>query len=187
MLDVDRVCRELTDAGITGVASFRKRLHANRGCKAVVEGLLLEARTAHMLRRSGCSVEIRERPDLEVALGDHLFFAEVTHFRRKVQDDLDEEKLRAAGDLLVKYGDTVPEEGRAAWDQLVQVANDKVAQYCVGSPNVLVVHSRSPNCIDDISAARAVSKIDSICPNGREARAQEAQRAVADQRGSECE
>jgi hypothetical protein len=163
MVDVDAVCRELERAGVTGVDGFRKRLHDNRGCQAVVEGLLFEARTALRYRRVECAVEMRDRPDLEVTLRQHLFFAEVTHFRRKRQDDEDDARLLAATDLLVPYGDTTCTEGKAAWDQLVEVAGKKADQYRAGSPNVLVVNSCTANCIDEVITPTAICGIDSIC------------------------
>jgi len=163
MVDVDGVCRKLDEAGVTGVSGFRKKLQDNRGCDAVVDGLLLEARAAMRFRQSGCGVEMGDRPDLKVASGGCVFFAEVTHFRRKLQDDVDDAALLAATDLLVPYGDTAATEGKQAWDQLVDVARKKVDQYRAGSPNILVAYSHSPNCVDEAIVPTSIASIESIC------------------------
>jgi hypothetical protein len=128
-----------------------------------LEGLLFEASIAIMFRNANCSVEMRDSPDLEVMLGTHRFFAEVTHFCRKRQDDVDDAKLSAATGLLVPYGDTVPTEESSAWDQVVAVACKKVAQYRPDGPNVLVINSCSANSIDELIVPTAIDKIDEIC------------------------
>lgn len=163
MGDIDGLCCQLESAGVTGVAGFRTKLVDNRGCGVVLESLVFEASTALMFRSAGCSVEMRDSPDLEVTLGAHRFFAEVKHFRRKAQDDIDDERLAEATSLLVPYGDTVPTEGSAAWDQVVAVACKKVAQYRPDAPNVLVINSSSANCIDDLIVPTAIHEIDDIC------------------------
>jgi len=163
MGDIDGLCCQLESAGVTGVGGFRTKLVDNRGCGVVLESLVFEASTALMFRSAGCGVEMRDSPDLEVTLGAHRFFAEVKHFRRKAQDDIDDERLAEATDLLVPYGDTVPTEGSAAWDQIVAVACKKVAQYRPDAPNVLVINSSSANCIDDVIVPTAICNIDLLC------------------------
>jgi len=163
MLDVESVCQCLAAAGVGGIDGFRAKLISNRACAPVFQDLLFEARTALMFARAQCSVSMRESPDLEVTLGAHRFFAEVTHFRRKRQDDVDDERLSEASSLLVPYGDTVPTEGSAAWDQVAAVACKKVLQYRPDVLNVLVINSSSANCIDEAIIPTAIDKIDEIC------------------------
>jgi len=163
MVDIDRICNRLADAGVAGVAQFRSKLTSNYGCEPVVMALLFEAKTALMFAGARCGVEMRESPDLEVTLGAHRLFVEVKHFRRKPQDDIDDERLRGATSLLLPYGDTHPAEGRDAWDQVADVACRKVHQYQRDVPNVLVINSSSPNCIDELIIPTAVNRIDKIC------------------------
>lgn len=163
MVDIDRICSVLADGGVTGVEQFRLKLVNNHGCEPVVMSLLFEAKTALMFARARCGVEMRESPDLDVTLGAHRLFAEVKYFRRKSQDDIDDERLRGATSLLLPYGDTRPTEGEDAWDQVADVACRKVCQYQQGVPNVLVINSSSPNCIDEVIIPTAVAKIDEIC------------------------
>jgi hypothetical protein len=163
MVDVESVCQHLAAAGVAGIDGFRAKLISNRGWAPVFQDLLFEASTALMFARAHCSVSMRESPDLEVTMGAHRFFAEVKHFRRKRQDDIDDQQLSEASSLLVPYGDTVPSEGSAAWDQVAAVACKKVLQYRPGVPNVLVINSSSANCIDEVIIPTAIDKIDEIC------------------------
>ena len=63
------------------------------------------------------------------------------------------------GDELVPYGDTVPLEGKPACEQVYNVAKSKISQYKQNAPNILVVGSSSPNCIEDVDIMTAVEMV----------------------------
>jgi hypothetical protein len=149
----------LERAGATNISIYIEKLCANCTNHDHFEDLLFEGRTALMLLMKGFSVDMRESPDLSVQLAGDQFYAEVKHFRLKEQDKLDEANMRATEDLLVPYGDTVPSEGEAAWVQVVNVAKSKTKQYRENSPNILVIGSSSPHCIDDVIIPTAINII----------------------------
>ena len=113
-----------------------------------------------MFQESGFQVTIRESPDLHLSLSGKELFAEVKHFREKEQDRLDEERLSAATDLFVPYGDTVPLEGKEAWRQVFEVAQNKVTKCGDSSPLIVVLCSSSEHCIEDTEVLTAVHHID---------------------------
>jgi len=160
---IEAVCKRLLDASVSGIDLFRHKLKNNWKCEAVREALLLEAKSALMFTAADCQVRMRESPDLEVAFGGSIFFAEVKHFRRKLQDDLDDERLSKATGLLVPYGDTVPTEGSNPWEQVMAVASKKTPQYRPNVSNVLLINSSSANCIDDAIVPTAIDMIDALC------------------------
>ena len=84
-----------------------------------------------MFLRNGWHVEMRERPDLMLERDGDIIYAEVKHFHRKLQDQLDEQAMNAEtqDDLLMPIGDTVDLEGAPAWRQIADVAAKKISQY----------------------------------------------------------
>lgn len=154
----------LERAGATNISIYIEKLCANCTNRDHFEDLLFEGRTALMLLMNGLSVDMRESPDLSVQLAGDQFYAEVKHFRLKEQDKLDGANMEATEDLLVPYGDTVSSEGEAAWFQVVNVAKSKTKQYRENSPNILVIGSSSPHCIDDVIIPTAINIIaEEVC------------------------
>jgi hypothetical protein len=101
--------------------------------------------------------------DLALELDGGQLWAEVKHFRLKPQDLLDNAKMSEVGDILVPYGDTVPLEGKPAWEQVFNVAKSKIRQYKENASNILVIESDS-DCIDDVIISTAGNMVDeAIC------------------------
>src|SRR4030042_1464672 len=128
---------------------------------------LLEGRAALMLRQAGFGVTLREAPDLALEFNSEQLYAEVKHFRLKKQDLIDNAKMSEPGNILVAYGDTVPLEGKPAWEQVYNVAKSKISQYKLHAPNILVIESSSPNCIDDLVIPTAVDVINKDVYSGK--------------------
>ncbi len=133
----------LRAAGARDVDAYEKTVRNNSGNESQVLNFLSEAITALMFLEQG-DVLMRDKPDLFVTLRGESFYAEVKHFNRKEQDDLDEEEERNAPEFeFVRVGDTVPKEGKTPWRQIADVAISKASSYIEGAVNVLVIHSDS--------------------------------------------
>lgn len=139
----------LEQAGATNVSSFIEKLRANSNNTEVFQDLLFESRAAMIFLMNGFSVEMRESPDLSIKFADDHFFAEVKHFRLKEQDRVDQANMEVTHNRLVQYGDTVPLEDDASWDQVALVAKRKTKQFQHRVSNILVIGSSSSHCIDD--------------------------------------
>ena len=163
---ITRICADLEKAGVRGVPEYKQRLIAN-SASANFEDFLLEGRAALMFRRAGFGVTLREAPDLALEFNSEQLYAEVKHFRLKKQDLIDNAKMSEPGNILVAYGDTVPLEGKPAWEQVYNVAKSKISQYKLHAPNILVVESSSPNCIDDLVIPTAVDVINKDVYSGK--------------------
>jgi hypothetical protein len=140
---IDYYVTRLRAAGARDVDAYEKTVRNNSGNESQVLNFLSEAITALMFLGHG-DVLMRDKPDLFVTLRGESFYAEVKHFNRKEQDDLDEEAERNAPELeLVSVGDTVPKEGKTPWRQIADVAITKESSYIEGAINLLVIHSDS--------------------------------------------
>lgn len=168
-MDLNVLMQHLQAARIGNVAAYSSKLLSNFREVAVVRDLLSEANAALMFRGHGIDVDLGDRPDLTLYVCGQTVCAEVKHFRRKYQDDADEQRLRQYGDHLVEYGDTVPTEGMSAWDQVVDVARRKIGQYRVGVPNILVLDSSSPHGVDNLVVLTARNIINDLIASGTEA------------------
>jgi|Deesub1362A_J573_1020465.scaffolds.fasta_scaffold07879_1 hypothetical protein len=165
----------LEEASVKGVAEFIGRVKHNAKVPENVESFLCEARAALMFRENGFSVMMRDHPDLELGYGGVLFYAEVKQFRLKKQDVIDETSLIDAGrqalkdnlSVLVRYGDTQETKEKPPWQQLVDVAQSKTNQYHEGSPNILVIFSSSPHCVEDADFYTAAYEIDDDIAAGK--------------------
>jgi hypothetical protein len=161
---IDSSCNLLTQAGAEDVETYREKLIANASNEDVARDLESEGLAALTFLRYGFTVRMRETPDLELSLDAETLFAEVKHFRRKAQDDIDAQNMRAAirrGEVAT-IGDTVPTEDVAAWDQVANVIRKKRSQFIAGSPNILVLESGSPNAIDDAIMQTALNIIEEL-------------------------
>ena len=145
------ICTNLERAGVNGIPIYRQRLIANYTSDKF-QDFLLEGRAALMFRQAGFRVTLREAPDLALKFNNEQLYAEVKHFRLKEQDLIDDAKMSEPGDILVPYG-----EGEFS-EQVYNVAKSKISQYKLHAPNILVVESNSPNCIDDVIIPTAVDK-----------------------------
>lgn len=164
--EVEELKMLLEQEGVKNVSVYVEKLQANHTNLSVFEDLLFESRAAWMFLKYGFQVEMRESPDLSLQWESHHFHAEVKHFRMKETDTLDQARMNATRDELVVYGDTIPLEGLAAWDQVVEVAKRKIKQYQENVPNILVIGSSSFHCIDDAIMPTAINIINEKISTG---------------------
>ena len=147
---------DLEKAHVLGIPEYIKNLQANSN-STNFEDFRLEGKAALMFARAGCSVTIRKRaepPDLALRFNNEQFYAEVKHFKKKEQDQIDEVNMMSApDDILVQIGNTVPLEGKSAWQQVYDVAKKKIKQYKEHAPNILVIESGSFSIDDSIMSA----------------------------------
>src|SRR2546422_191951 len=165
-MDFESYADRLTAADVRNVEFYRRKLVCNSGTPTVLRDLLSEASAALMFRNADFLVEMGDSPDLTLRAFGEIVCAEVKHFRRKQQDDVDGTRLAKADECLVQYGDTVQSEGSAAWDQVAAVVQRKAAQYRPGVPNILVLDSSSPHGVDDAIMPTAINIIDEIVEHG---------------------
>ncbi len=95
-LDIDHAASTLRLAGALDVDNYERKLRQNAPNRTQVINHLSEARVALMFLENGAQVTMRDSPDLEVEWRDENFYAEVKHFRRTQQDELDEVAMRRA-------------------------------------------------------------------------------------------
>ena len=120
----------LRQGGAQNVDEFETRLRQNAGSRANLNNYLSEAVAALMLLDYGADVSMQDRPDLAVALKGERFYAEVKHFNRKIQDDLNDEAERNAPPFeFVRLEDTRAREGKSPYRQIADVAIKKADQY----------------------------------------------------------
>ncbi len=156
----------LEKAHVLGIPEYIKNLQA---ISDSLEGFRLEDKAALMFARAGCSVTIRKRaepPDLTLRFNSEQSYAEVKHFRMKGQDRIDAAKMSEPGDELELYGDTVPLEGKPAWEQVYNVAKKKITQYTEHAPNILVIESSSTS-IEYTEIDTAIGKINEDVRSGK--------------------
>ena len=97
-----------------------------------------------MLLDYGADVTMQDRPDLAAVLKGEIFYAEVKHFNRKAQDDLNDQAARNAPELeFVRLEDPTRTEGKSAYQQIADVAIRKADQYREGEINILIIDSDS--------------------------------------------
>ena len=149
----------LEKAHVKGVPEYIEKLRANANNSENFADFYLEGRAAIMFSQAGLDVTLRDAPDLALKFNNEQFYAEVKHFREKEQDKIDAAKMSEPGDLLVPYGDTVPLQGKHAWEQVYDVAKKKIGQYKEYAPNILVVESSSTS-IEDTEIETAINMID---------------------------
>jgi hypothetical protein len=161
MFDIGRICMALDAEGAEAVAIYRDKLSANIRNEAVYQDFVYEGIAAFTFLQAGFHVRMHESPDLAVMWGSSMLLAEVKHFRWKEQDEIDERLLGEVvnAGCLVSYGDTVPSEDSAPWEQVLAVAKRKTPQYREGFPNVLVIASSSTYAIDDAIMPTVVAMI----------------------------
>lgn len=162
---ITNLSNDLEKAGVQGVPEYKQKLMDN-SASANFKDFLLEGRAALMFRQAGFRVTLREAPDLALKFNSEQLYAEVKHFRLKEQDLIDNAKMSEIGDRLVPYGDTVPLEGKPAWEQVYNVTKSKISQYKENAPNILVIESSS-DCIDDVIIPTAVDMVSEAVCSGK--------------------
>jgi len=156
----------LEKAHVQNVPEYIKNLQA---ISDSLEDFRLKGKAALMFARTGCSVTIRKRaepPDLALKFNNEQFYAEVKHFREKEQDRIDAARMSEPGDYLEPYGDTFPLEGKHAWEQVYDVAKDKIEKYKEHAPYILVIESSSTS-IEHTEIDTAIDTINQDVRSGK--------------------
>jgi hypothetical protein len=136
--------QRLREGGAHNVDEYEGRLRSNAGSVANLNNYLSEAAAALMLLDYGADVTMQDRPDLAAVLRGERFYAEVKHFNRKTQDDLNDEALRSASEFeFVLLEDTARSEGKTPYRQIADVAIKKADQYREGEINILIIDSET--------------------------------------------
>jgi hypothetical protein len=134
----------LRAAGAHSVDEYETRLRQNAGSLPNLNNYLSEAAAALMLLDYGADVTMQDRPDLAAVIRGEKFYAEVKHFNRKTQDDLNDEAIKNAPELdFVLLEDTTRREGKSPYRQIADVAARKADQYREGAINILIIDSDS--------------------------------------------
>lgn len=136
----------LEEAHVKGIPEYIKKLRANANSPNF-DDFRLEGRAALMFSKAGCEVTLRDAPDLASRFNNEQFYAEVKHFRLKKQD---------------QDGDTVP----PAWEQIYNVAKDKIKQYKEHSSNILVIGNNDDR-IEELDIPGAIDRINEDVRSGK--------------------
>ena len=153
---IPHLIAELNRDGIAGLPEYEQKLWNNAGNATAFRDHFLEADVALMFSRHGFAVTMQDSPDLRIELDGEVAYAEVTHFREKEQDTIDERAMRDSEDLVL-VGNVAPtERGSDAWRQVAGKAKSKKHQYREGAPNILVIETSS-NAIGGTILSTAVA------------------------------
>lgn len=162
----------LEKAHVCGIPEYIKKLQDNSNSENFGD-FLLEGRASLMFSKAGFCVTLRESPDLALKFNNEQFYAEVKHFRLKKQDRIDDARMSDPnccvdefGPYLMPYGDTVPLEGKPAWEQVYCVAKHKIEKYKEHAPYILVIESSSSS-IDDLIMGTAINTINKDVRSGK--------------------
>jgi hypothetical protein len=141
---IDYYVNRLRAGGAHNVGAYETRLHQNTGNLPNLNNYLSEAIAALMLLDYGADVTMQDRPDLAAVLKGERFYAEVKHFNRKLQDDLNDEAERNAPEFeFVLLEDSTRTEGKSPYRQIADVAIRKADQYREEEVNILIIDSDS--------------------------------------------
>jgi hypothetical protein len=163
--ETDELLARFRAAAATGVDAYECNLRTNEKDPNVWLDLFFEGRAALMFLAHHWKIHLRDSPDLEMHYDGEVLYAEVKHFRYKVQDAADELAMQAAGlDELVPYGELIQSEGKHAWEQIRDVTIKKTAQCIPDVPNILVIESSSVSL--ELMAGSATHAIDAACEAG---------------------
>ncbi|HYL73377.1 MAG TPA: hypothetical protein VEU96_04190 [Bryobacteraceae bacterium] len=143
-LRIEHATSTLRRLGAINVDAFELKLKNNSKNADQVVNHLSEARVALMFIQNAARVTMRDCPDLMIEWLGEVFYAEVKHFRRKKQDEIDDQAMRrACGTLVGPLAQTEKLEGRRPYEQICDVACRKKHQYIDGAINILVIDSAS--------------------------------------------
>jgi len=135
----------LEKAHVQGIPEYIKKLQDNSNSENF-EDFRLEGKAALVFSQAGFCVTLRDAPDLSLRFNNEQFYAEVKHFRLKKQD---------------QYSDTVP----PAWEQVYNVAKDKIKQYKEHSSNILVIGNNDDR-IEELDIPTAIDRINEDVRSG---------------------
>lgn len=139
-LRIQHAASTLRRFGARDVDAFEVKLRMNSNNLDQVVNHLSESRVALMFILNGARVTMRESPDLMIEWVGELFYAEVKHFRRKRQDEIDDQAMRwASGSFAGPLARTERLEGKRPYEQICDVACRKKHQYIDGAINILVI------------------------------------------------
>jgi hypothetical protein len=127
-LRIDQAASKLRSAGALDVDAYELKLRLNAPNPTQVVNHLSEARVALMFLEHGAKVTMRDSPDLKIEWLGATFYAEVKHFRRTEEDELNEKAMRRTPGEFVLLEDTSP-GGRRSYEQISDVARKKKSQY----------------------------------------------------------
>lgn len=151
-LRIEHAASTLRSAGARDVDAYELKLRQNTRNPTQVINHLSEARVALMFLENGAQVTMRDSPDLKVEWLGEPFYAEVKHFRRTQQDELDEVARRSANGEFVVVGDAT-----RRYKDMCAVARKKKHQYVANALNILVIDSRSDAILPADAMARSVA------------------------------
>jgi hypothetical protein len=151
-LRIEHAASTLRSAGARDVDVYERKLRQNARNPTQVINHLSEARVALMFLENRAQVTMRDSPDLKVEWLGELFYAEVKHFRRTQQDELDEVAMRSANGEFVTVGDPV-----RRYKDMCAVARKKKHQYVGGALNILVIDSSSDAILPADAMARSAA------------------------------
>jgi len=149
---IETMQSQLSEHRVLNAQTYIKKLEGNLNDSLQFEDLKYEGYAALVLRCCGFQVEMRDSPDLCLRLDADRLYAEVKHFRRKVQDDHDQNRMeKAPPELLVDYGKV------DAWQKVFEDIKDKVREYNKEQPFIIIIGSSSEHGIEDYEIERAVN------------------------------
>jgi|HubBroStandDraft_6_1064221.scaffolds.fasta_scaffold205089_1 hypothetical protein len=151
-LRIEHAVSTLRSAGARDVDDYEHKLQQNAPNPTQVINHLSEARVALMFLENGAQVTMRDRPDLKVEWLGELFYAEVKHFRRTPQDELDEAALKGANGDFVAVGDP-----GLRYKEMCAVARKKKNQYIENALNILAIDSSSDAILPADAMARSAA------------------------------
>jgi len=161
---INQLVTQLRAKGAIDVEQYEQKLKDNAKNINILDDLLFEGKAALLFLNHGFKVTLGDRPDLKMEINDEVVYAEVTHFREKEQDRIDDEAMaeqarKAQEDeeenILVRVGDTRATEGLAVAEQIARKAINKAeaGQYMADAPNILLIESSSESTSLTLSSA----------------------------------
>jgi len=160
--DIDALRIALEASSTSLVTEYIHELTARCASDLGYEDYKTEGLAALVLSRHGFKVELSDKPDLRLQFNHTALGAEVTRFRRKEQDEIDDERLKQASDRLQVYGVISESDGRSAWEQLCIKIRNKCSQLLEGQPNILIVRSSSEHCVGEDEVKTAVNELSEL-------------------------
>jgi hypothetical protein len=143
-LRIEHAVSTLRRTGAIDVDAFEIKLRKNAKNPRQVTNHLSECRVALMFIQNRARVTMRDSPDLMIEWRGELFYAEVKHFKRKKQDEIDDQAMRQVSGIFAgPLAQTEKLEGKRPYEQICDVARRKKHQYIDDAINILVIDSAS--------------------------------------------
>ena len=157
----------LADAGVRGLEVYREKLRQNARSPMRLLDLSCEGQAALLFSRYRWQVMMRDAPDLALELDGETLYAEIKHFRRKKQDDLDEARMSQAVDELVRIHDVTETERKNAYAQIAEVARAKDYYQTIGGASLILVIVSSTECLElMVETGSAAREYEDACSAG---------------------